>query len=160
MHNEPLAFFITWTVYGTFLQGDDRWWRDRDKGQRRPQPLLEAWHRDRLNHEIVLLTEEHRNVVSDAIRQHCQHRDWKLWEANPRSNHVHVVVSAAGFEGVKVRDQLKANATRRLRQTFSVFQERPVWTKGGDWKCVNSKEDLEQVILYASEVQERMDRGK
>ncbi|MEZ6123881.1 MAG: hypothetical protein R3C49_11970 [Planctomycetaceae bacterium] len=30
--NEPLAYFITWTVYGSLLQGDDRGWRKRGKG--------------------------------------------------------------------------------------------------------------------------------
>ncbi len=31
--DEPLAFFYTWTVYGTFLQGDVRFWRKRRKGE-------------------------------------------------------------------------------------------------------------------------------
>ncbi|WP_299460780.1 hypothetical protein [uncultured Gimesia sp.] len=41
MHDQPLAYFITITVYGTFLQGDARWWRSRGKGSQFPQPFLE-----------------------------------------------------------------------------------------------------------------------
>ena len=29
IQDDPLAYFITWTVYGTFLQGDERWWKAR-----------------------------------------------------------------------------------------------------------------------------------
>ena len=30
----PLAYFITWTVYGTFLQGDERgWWKIKNGTQ-------------------------------------------------------------------------------------------------------------------------------
>ena len=160
MDDEPIAYFITWTVYGTFLQGDARWWRSRDEGERAPQPLLEQWHRDRLNHEIILLDEKHRSSVSIAIQNHCNHRGWVFHASNPRTNHVHVVVGADGYDGKKVRDQLKANATGTLRREFPEFKDRPVWTTGGDWKCINSDDDLDQAILYVGEVQDRMGRGK
>ena len=37
---EPVGYFITWTVYGTFLQGDLRWWRKRNAGELPPQHFL------------------------------------------------------------------------------------------------------------------------
>ena len=58
MNDEPLAFFITFTVYGTFLQGDTRWWRSRREGSKPPQPLLEQWHRDRLKYAVILLNSD------------------------------------------------------------------------------------------------------
>ena len=155
MNDEPLAYFITFTVYGTFLQGDARWWRSRCDGTRTPQPLLEQWHRDRLNHDVVLLDDHQREATKAEIERLCQFRGWKLWEANPRSNHVHVVVTAPGYNGAKVRDQIKANCTRVIRERWPQFIERPVWTVGGDWQCVNTEEELDQVILYAGEAQER-----
>lgn len=157
---DPLAYFITWTVYGTFLQGDTRWWTGRAKGSQVPQPRLERWHRDRMNHEVLLLSEQHRDVVSEEIQRLCDFREWKLWIANPRTNHVHVVVSSSNLSGKQIRDQLKANCTRVLRKQFAEFEDRPVWTTGGDWKCINSDDDLETVIMYASKAQERMERGK
>ncbi|TWU17902.1 hypothetical protein [Allorhodopirellula heiligendammensis] len=159
-NSEPLAFFITWTVYGTFLQGDERWWRSRNDGQRPPQPLLQHWHQARLNHAILLLNEEHQSIVEAQIQQHCDHRAWTNWITNARSNHVHVVVTASGYGGRVVRDQLKANATGGLRRDHSMFVNRPVWTTGGDWKCVNSQEQLEQVIRYVKEVQDRKERDQ
>ena len=158
MNDEPLAYFITFTVYGTFLQGDARWWRSRNEGSRPPQPLLEQWHRDRLNHDVVLLDDEQRSVVEAEIQRLCEFRGWKLWKANPRSNHVHVVVTALGYNGAKVRDQIKANGTRVIRERWPSFVDRPVWTVGGDWQYVNTEHDLDQVVQYAGEVQERKDR--
>ena len=97
--DEPVGFFITWTVYGTFLQGDARWWRKKGQGNQPPQPLLNQWHRSRLKHEIILLTEELREVAKLKVEEHCRYRRWKLWIVNPRTNHVHVVVSAPGYIG-------------------------------------------------------------
>ena len=157
---EPEGYFITWTVYGTFLQGDSRWWRKKNAGEQAPQPRLERWHRDRLKHEIILLNEKHRNIVRQQIVAHCAHRSWKLWVTNPRTNHVHVVVTAPRYNGNIVRDQLKANATRGLREESMEFKDRPVWTTKGDVQPLKTENDLAQAIEYASEAQDRMDRGK
>lgn len=158
MDDQPLAYFITFTVYGTFLQGDTRLWRYRRKGSQPYQPLLEDWHRDRLKHDVILLSQQQRSAVENEIARLCEYRTWKLWKASARSNHVHVVVSAPEITGARLRDQMKANCTRVLRQTWTVFKDRPVWSVGGDWQCVNSEDDLEQVILYAGDVQDRKAR--
>jgi hypothetical protein len=155
---DPLAFFITWSVYGSHLQGDERGWRRRRKGDQLPQPALATWRQIRLKHEVRLLSQEERRVVECACERHCGIRGWRLWAANARTNHVHVVVSAAEFSGATVRDQLKANCTRALRETSHEFVDRPVWTVGGDWSCVNTDEDLEIVCAYVTDAQDRMDR--
>ena len=160
IRDEPAGYFITWTVYGTFLQGDARWWRKKGEDQKPPQPLLEQWHRDRLKHPIILLTKEHRQTVATAIEDHCRHRHWKLWVVNPRSNHVHVVVTSTGYLGDKVRDQLKANATRCLRQLDTQFVGRPVWSTRGDVQHLRTDHDIAQTHQYAGEAQDRMERGK
>lgn len=157
--DDPFAFFITWTVYGTHLQGDERGWRRRRKGAQMPQPQLARWRRERLKHPVLLLSPDQRAIVERHCRQHCEHRGWKLWEINARSTHVHAVVTAADHSGSTVRDQLKANSTRGLREHGTLFCARPVWTRGGDWECINSEDDLEAVCLYVREAQDRMERG-
>jgi REP element-mobilizing transposase RayT len=121
---------------------------------------LEQWHRDRLNHNVILLSEKQRAIVAMEIERLCGFRGWKLWIANPRSNHVHVVASAPGYAGSKVRDQIKANCTRVLRECWPEFVGRPVWTVGGDWKCINTEDELEQVVQYAGEAQDRKERDQ
>jgi REP element-mobilizing transposase RayT len=153
-NDEPLAYFITWTIYGTWLQGDQRGWRRYRGGYELPQPRLAQWRRDRLLYPVILLTTEHRRKVVEEIEAHCLRRGWHLWKVNPRTNHVHAVVSAHEVKGSKVRDQLKANCTRGVREIDSQFVDRPVWSRGGDWKCVNTQEGLDTVILYAGDAQD------
>ena len=126
-------------------------------GSQQPQPRLAQWHCERLKHDVVLLSALQRKVVEQECQRHCDHRGWKLWEINARSNHVHTVVTAPGYSGTTVRDQLKANCTRGLREKCPSFCERPVWTVGGDWECINSEDDLETVCLYVREAQDRME---
>jgi REP element-mobilizing transposase RayT len=151
-----LAYFNTWTVYGTWLQGDVRGWRQSDHGHQLPQPLLADWRRERLSHTIRLLDNADRKTVNAECQRLAEYRGWHLWTANARSNHVHVVVTAVDMRGGKVRDQLKANCTRVLRDIKSHFRDRPVWTKGGDWQCINSGDSLQAVVKYVTEAQDQM----
>jgi REP element-mobilizing transposase RayT len=153
--DEPLAYFATWTVYGTFLQGDHRGWRKRRNGEQRPQPHLANWHKERLNYPVMLLDQPQQMAVEHEIDRHCEHRGWHIWSRSSRTNHVHVVVTAVGYSGKQVRDQLKANCTRGLRAQWSQFRDRPIWTVGGDWECINTEDDLEAVILYVEVAQDR-----
>ena len=155
--DSPIAFFITWTVYGTHLQGDERGWRRRRKGDQQPEPRLAQWRRQRLQHDVFELSSEQRVIVEQECQRHSDQRGWHLWEVNARSTHVHAVVTAVGYAGKTVRDQLKANCTRGLREHWAVFCDRPVWTVGGDWECINSEDDLESVCRYVREAQDRIE---
>ena len=43
MFDDPIAYFITWTCYGTYLPGDHRGWTRWHKGDQLPIPSLEDW---------------------------------------------------------------------------------------------------------------------
>ena len=156
-HDFPYALFITWTTYGSWLPGDSRGWHDPSRGERPPQPQLETWARNRLKEQTVLLSNEQREAIERVIREHAAIRGWNLFAVSVRSNHVHVVVRAAATP-TQVRDQFKANATRVLRAMPQPITNDKVWTKGGDIAFIDTDEELERVILYATEAQDRMDR--
>ena len=156
----PLAYFITWTVYGTFLQGDDRGWWKIKKGTQPAAPRLFQWHQDRLKYPVLTLDRDARDCVKLAIAKHCDHRDWKLWACSVRSNHAHVVVSAGEMNAEKVRDQLKANGTGKLRQLQPVWVNRPVWTTKGWCDFIDTDDDLETVVIYTEVAQDRKERDK
>jgi hypothetical protein len=42
-----------------------------------------------------------------------------------------------------------------LRELSAGWKDRPVWTVGGDWECINTEDDLETVIAYVLEAQDR-----
>jgi REP element-mobilizing transposase RayT len=104
------------------------------------------------------LTEPMRQVVDAAVREICQVRSWTLWSVSSRSNHVHVVVTAPNYKPKLVRDQLKAKATRDLRQSFHVWKGRPVWSANGDIEYLDSELEVEQCVAYVQEAQDRMGR--
>jgi REP element-mobilizing transposase RayT len=156
MNNDPpIAYFITWTVYGTHLQGASTGWRKYGLGEKPPQPLLESWQKRRLNHSIQTLDKDCRECVQSIVRQHCEVRSWHLWIVNARTNHVHVVVTANSHRGNIVRNQLKANSTNALREHSPIFRNRPVWTVGGDWRCINTEAELHRVVEYVRDAQDR-----
>lgn len=151
--NDWFGLFITWTSYGTWLPGDGRGWRRRRGGHQLSQPLLEQWCRQRLKGEVVLLEPHDRKTIEEACSEHCKLRGWHLLAVSARSNHVHVVV-AANENPQKVRDQLKANCTRRLRrQAIPLIVER-TWTLGGDCEILSDDADVEAAVLYVTEAQD------
>ncbi len=152
--NIPITSLITWTTYGTWLPGDLRGWRKRPGGEQLPRPLLESWCREQLTGDVVLLSTHDREVVEDACREHCEFRGWHLFAVIARSNHVHAVVAADETPQI-VRDQLKANCTRRLRTQETPLVARRTWTRGGDCSILDTEDEIESAIVYVNVAQDR-----
>ncbi len=148
------TYLLTWNTYGAWLPGDDRGWRKRHAGQKTARPLLSAWCKDRMRYPEVLLSRVDRNTVEAAIRRHCESRGWSLLAVNARSNHVHVVV-AANAGPKTVRDQLKANCTRELREQEIPLNVPVTWSKGGDIEILDTEEQAAQAVIYVLEGQDR-----
>ncbi len=151
------GYFITWTTYGTWLPGDERGWSKRGKEKQESQPALEHWCKNNLVTEIVVLGKADRLTVEDAVREHCKIRNWGLPAVNARSNHVHVVVQAYE-KGTVVRDQLKANCTRKLRSQLQPLIAKRTWTKAGDCEVLDDDEALEAAVRYVLEAQDEPSR--
>ena len=160
MHDDPIAYFITWTCYGTYLPGDEGGWTKWHKGDQLPQPLLEDWCRDQVSETAVLLDHTQRDIVNQVVRDHCEIRGWTLHAVNCRSNHCHVVVTAVNYDGEQVRDQFKSWATRRLKEhqhaqtDFAGDVREHRWTRKGSLRKLFDDESLEAAILYTSAAQD------
>lgn len=167
---DPITLFITWTTYGSWLPGGSKGWTKWKSGIQQPQQLLEDWCRGRMKEDVVVLNGAHRKIVENVIRDHSRIRNWNLHAVSARSNHVHVVVTVIprqgnreyrAADGIKrVRDELKANATRVLRRCANPLHNNKIWTTGGDIQFIDSEDDLDRVVIYAKEAQDRMNRGK
>jgi hypothetical protein len=118
MADMPVAFFITFRAYGTWLPGDARGsigWRQNATGS---PPLqtdksLELRSRGRLKGGAANFDAASRNAILEAIREVCSAREWELLALNVRTNHVHVVVQCDARPERAMID-FKAYATRRL----------------------------------------------
>ena len=148
----PLAYFLTWTCYGTWLHGDERGSADRDhnvygtpylppdlrRNRARPERL------DQLPYE---LDELRRDAVLDAIRGHCDFRGWTLHAAHVRSNHVHVIVSAA-IAPERLLNDLKSYISRRMNERGLDASQRKRWTRHGSTRYIWTKEALAEKVTY------------
>ena len=105
--DDPLAFFLTWTTYGSWLPGDERGWVDKPGQFMAPDQRLKFMAQMRMTEPEMSLDPPQRDVVETTIAEHCRIRGWHLHTARCRTQHVHVVVSAAECDPDDVLNQLR-----------------------------------------------------
>jgi REP element-mobilizing transposase RayT len=157
---EPLAFLLTFRTYGTWLHGDERGSVDLqhnvygapllDPDERREAAVVAS-----MKASPMELTEAMRSVVDAAIRDHCRFRQWELMELAVRSNHVHVLVGFAGIDPKDMSRQLKARATRWLRERGLIAADTPVWAaRPGSRRYLWRMEQVDAAASYVREGQD------
>jgi len=104
--------------------------------------------------EACRLNHDERAAVEEQIRATCSVRRWHLHAVNCRSNHVHVVVTAPEIKPKKVRADLKAWATRCLKEQFDPARE-DWWAERGSIRHLFNDAALESAILYVLDGQDR-----
>src|SRR5262245_52735492 len=110
-----IAYFSTWTTYGTWLPGDPRGWFEAGRGFQLHDELRAFESALLMTESAILLSNEQRVIVEKTISEHCRIRNWKLHAANCRTNHVHVVITAPGRPIELPREQFKSWCTRKLK---------------------------------------------
>ncbi len=152
--DDPIAFFLTWPTYGAWLPGDSRGWVEYRRGWQLPDPikLLEA--RAKMMEDACSLSLSQRQIVETQVAETCTCRGWVLHAINCRSNHMHVVIGAAGTTPKKIRIDLKAWCTRRLKERSNPTREN-WWAERGSQRFVFDEESLSTVIQYVTEAQDR-----
>ena len=155
--DDPIGYFLTWVTYGTWLPGDARGWVEYRHGWQFPDPLREIESQARMTEDACRLSLEQRDAVERQIGETCRYRGWRLYAVHCRSNHVHVVVSAGDTRPKKIRADLKAWTTRRLKEDFDAKREN-WWAERGSIRHLYDETSLEAAILYVTEGQDRFPR--
>jgi REP element-mobilizing transposase RayT len=148
----PLAYFISFRSYGTWLHGDERGSIDRFNNRYRAPylPANEKWrnyNQRQLKAEPSILKAKHRKSVEAAIRETCKIRNWLLLALNVRTNHVHSVVSANRRASL-VLNAFKANATRQLREDRLWPHSFSPWADKGSKKKLWNEHSVAKAIDY------------
>ncbi len=162
---DPLAYFLTWPTYGTWLPGDERGWIEFHHGWQMPDPSRELEACAKMTEGAARLSANECVVVEGQIAETCAFRCWLLHAVNCRTNHVHVVVSARSNPRI-VRSQLKAWCTRALnnyRRTAillggaksSIVERKNGWAERGSQRFINDEDGLEAAILYVCDGQDK-----
>ena len=153
----PLAYFITFRCYGTWLPGDERGWTDRpvqsrELSLRSGHPDLHSMAQTAMAQEPFVLEQAHREAVDAAIRDVCVHRSWTLHALNVRTNHVHLVVSA-GSTPEQVMTSLKAWSTRRLREAGLIAEGVKPWSRHGSTRYLWREDQVKAACSYVLDAQ-------
>lgn len=149
----PLAYFISFRCYGTWLHGDARKSMDRRKHNIYGMPPilsnagLEEFEAGECKHHFMILDAAQRVLVEKAIREVCAHRDYQLLAINVRSNHVHTVVSV-NCKPEPVMNAFKAYSTRCLRQAGTLSPDIKLWSRHGSTRYLWKSRQVEFAIDY------------
>ena len=148
----PIAYFITFTTYGTWLHGHRIGSIDSEHNELGTpflpgDPTTEQEMRNRMTQPEYRLDAARRAVVLQTILEVARHRNWHIWAIHVRSNHVHVIVTALTTPE-KVMSDLKSWMSRRLRERFSEPADRHRWTDHGSTRYLWSESVLADKIAY------------
>ena len=122
-----------------------------------PVPVLEFESKLRMAEDACTLTRNERRIVEAQVAETCSFRGWENHATTCRSNHMHIVVGAAGINPKKIRKDIKAWCTRRLKERSDPTREN-WWAERGSIRWIWNQESLEQVVQYVMEAQDRKDR--
>ncbi|QEG33337.1 transposase [Bythopirellula goksoeyrii] len=158
----PLAYFLTWTTYGTWLHGTGKGMGSVDaKHNEYGTPFVEP-DSGRLQKEQTAMSQPawlmdppRRKVVRDAIIGICSEKGWNLRALHVRTNHVHVVVQADREPG-RLMSDLKARASRELNRAGLDEPTRKRWTRHGSTLHLFDAKTVEEKIRYTIDGQGTM----
>jgi hypothetical protein len=147
-----LAFFITFTTYGTRLHGSEKGSVDAEHNVH-DTPLIdsnaerEQQARDAMTQAPYTMTAPEREIVCKAIVQLAKDRNWHLLAVHVRTNHVHVVISADRDPG-RIMSDVKSRASRDLTLAGFGDNTRRRWTRHGSTRHLFREEEVDAKCDY------------
>jgi hypothetical protein len=139
-----LGYMVTWTTYGTWLQGDKRGFVKKGKILEANKGLEQA-NKEMRSGNGVKLKKGQREVVRIAIVQEAERIGEKVLAMSVWSNHVHVVIEGGGKPVDKIVSRFKNAAYYALREHGV---EGRVWTSGYDKRFCFDEKSLRKRIEY------------
>jgi len=138
------GYMLTWTTYGTWLQGDDRGYVSNGKILN-ANPVLRTANAQRLKNSVIFLTREQCEVVHKAILDEAKILGQEILAAAVCSDHAHLVAKVVGYSMEEVVSHYE-NAARIALQSNGFVGK--LWTKGFDKRFCYAKQDLQSRIIY------------
>jgi REP element-mobilizing transposase RayT len=141
-----LGYMITFTTYGTWLQGDKRGFVKDGKTYAANQSFADSNRQD-LSKSPVRLSKTHRAIAARAICEKAGLMGQKILALAVCSNHVHILVDYISLPIGKVVSYYKNSEQAALRKVGLAGR---VWTKGFDKRYCFDEEALKSRIDYVN----------
>jgi len=140
------GYMITWTVYGTWLQGNKRGYVKNGKTLL-PNKNLENANKSSMKSTAFRLNKQQKDIVRQIIISEAEKNGQEILALSVCSNHIHLVAKPCKFEIHKLVRNYKSKSWHALKAT-GVKQK--VWTKGYDKRFCFSIEKLKGKIEYVN----------
>jgi len=139
-----LGYMLTWTTYGTWLQGDRRGYV-KDGVVLPGNERLERSNRGLQTSDAVRLSDAEQGIVSEAIRREADRRGQRILALAVNAVHVHLVARCSEEPVGRVVAWYK-NAGRLALKKLG--HRGRVWTRGYDKRFCFDHDSLETRIRY------------
>ena len=134
-----VGYMVTWTTYGTWLQGDYRGYvKDGEVIKKNEQRLVK---------EAVRLNITEKQVVRQAIEDEAEKQNVKLDAIAVCSNHVHIVVR---YSGCKIEDVVRHFKQAGIAALKKYGMTGKVWTKKYDNRFCFDEKSLQARVAYVN----------
>ena len=141
-----IGYMITFTTYGTWLQGDKRGFVTDGKTYAGNQSLADS-NKQNLSKNPVKLSRTHRAITAKAIFEKVGRLNQQILELAVCSNHVHIVADYIPVPIGKVVSYYKNAAQAALRKAGLTGR---IWTKGSDKRYCFDEQALKSRIDYVN----------
>jgi len=135
---------LTWTTYGSWLQGDKRGFvRDGKtlQGDERIFDLCKKFQK----WPVVKLTKQEKAIVEAAILNEAERITHKIEALAICTNHIHLAARPSYKSIERLVSMYKSAATRALRCCGRTGR---IWTKGFDKRFCFTQDDMAKKIAY------------
>ena len=152
MPDQPLAYHITFGMYGSRLHGDARGTVDRSMNKP-GDPIIgrdtdwEQIERSLLRFPPVVPTSHQRQFAESIIPSICNRGGWQFHTCAAQDDHVHALLTTTA-DAKTVRRLLKRWLGQALSERWPLLPDATWWAEGGSVKWIWDQQYFENVFSY------------
>ena len=141
-----LGYMLTWTTYGSWLQGDRRKYV-KDGQILAPDSSLERKNKENMRYPKVSLTASQKEIVKKALIEESAELNQKIHALTVKKNHIHLVVDCNFVSASSAVSHYKNAARLAVRQNGFIGK---LWTKGFSVRYCFNENQLNKIIQYVT----------
>ncbi len=146
MTKKLIGYMITWTTYGSWLQGDKRGYVKN--GTILPaNDKLKSANQKQQKFKTVKLDSSQKHIVHKTILQEAQRINQEILAIAVCSNHVHIVAKVSSESIEQIVHRYKRLSTFVLRKAGL---DGKVWSTGFDKRFCFTDKEIEQKVKYVN----------
>jgi hypothetical protein len=137
---------LTWTTYGSWLQGDKRKYV-KDGRILAPNPSLENKNKKNMKYPKVSLTSAQRKIIERALIDESSVLNQKIYITAVGRSHIHLVTDCNFISAASAVSHYKNAARLALKGNGFVGR---LWTKGFSVRYCFDENQLSKIIRYVN----------